>query len=416
MDHTPSPAAADATLESYFRVAAVHPHAGPAIPGGKIDRWILGRATQIRRDVEFLGELCWRLVGDGLPLWRATLHFGTLHPQISGLAVRWWRDRGITEEIHIAHGADATDEYRLSPIRATIEEGVPFRRLLARSDGELPLLQSIREAGGTDYLALPLNPMFGRWPVVTWATDRKDGFADDHIAALEAVTPALAALVDSRVLRRLTVNLLDTYLGAQAARRVLAGRVHRGEGEGLNAVILASDLRNFTALSDQLDGAAVIGVLDDYFDAIAGAVQRRGGEVLKFIGDGVLAIFPTGDEGDFTSTSVRALDAATAALGDLDRINARRRAESRTEIRIGIGLHLGEVIYGNVGAADRLDFTAIGPAVNLAARLEGLTKRVMRPLVVSQAFAAACPRPLVSLGFHPVRGLSEPEEVFGLPD
>jgi adenylate cyclase len=257
--------------------------------------------------------------------------------------------------------------------------------------------------------------MFGRWPVATWTTDRKEGFRDGDIAALEAVTPALAATVDARVLRRLTVNLLDTYLGAAAARRILAGRVHRGEGEGLNAVILASDLRNFTALSDQLDGAAVIGLLDDYFDAIAGAVQRRGGEVLKFIGDGVLAIFPTGDEGDFTSTSVRALDAATAALGDLDRINARRRAESRTEIRIGIGLHLGEVTYGNVGAADRLDFTAIGPAVNLAARLEGLSKRVMRPLVVSQAFAAACPRPLVSLGFHPVRGLSEPEEVFGLP-
>ena len=179
---------------------------------------------------------------------------------------------------------------------------------------------------------------------------------------------------------------------------------------------MATDLRGFTALSDRLSGAAMIALLDEYFEAVTGAIHERDGDVLKFIGDGVLAIFPVGEEGDFTSIAVHALDAGRTILARLDERNVMRRAAGLAQIRIGIGLHLGEVIYGNVGGFDRLDFTVIGPAVNLAARLESLTKRLMRPLLTSQAFAAACPLPLASLGYHPVRGFSEPEEVFGLPE
>jgi adenylate cyclase len=321
----------------------------------------------------------------------------------------------VTEEIHIAHGADETDEYRLSPIRGTIENGVPFNRTLDGTPSDYPLLDEIRKAGGTEYLAVPLNRILRRYPVATWTTDRPGGFSDGDRAALNGIVPAFAAIVETRAVRRLSANLMNTYLGPQAGRRVLAGQILRGHGETLNAVIMATDLRGFTALSDRLSGDDMIELLDDYFDAVASPIHERQGEVLKFIGDGVLAIFPTGEEGDFTSTTVRALKAATAGLARLDDINVVRRDAARPEIRIGIGLHLGEVTYGNVGAADRLDFTAIGPAVNLAARLEGLTKRLMRPLVTSSAFAAACPHPLLSLGFHPVRGFSEPEEVFGLP-
>jgi adenylate cyclase len=273
----------------------------------------------------------------------------------------------------------------------------------------------LRRKGATEYLALPLNLSHSRYPVVTWSTDRPGGFAEEHRAALAELNPALAAIVETRVARRLSANLLDIYLGAQAGRRVLAGHIHRGRGESLNAVIMATDLRGFTNLSDRLSGDEMIELLDDYFEAIASPIHERQGEVLKFIGDGMLAIFPTTEEGDFSATAARALDAARDGLAQLERINADRHAAGQAQIAIGIGLHLGEVIYGNVGAADRLDFTVIGPNVNLAARLEGLTKRVMRPLVTSRAFAAACPRRLVSLGFHPVRGFSEPEEVFGLP-
>jgi adenylate cyclase len=177
-----------------------------------------------------------------------------------------------------------------------------------------------------------------------------------------------------------------------------------------------TDLRGFTALSDQLPGDEVIELLDDYFDAIATPIENRKGEILKFIGDGMLAIFPAEDDDDFSASSVHALEAAAEGLARLDAVNQMRRGVGRSELKIGIGLHLGEVIYGNVGSAGRLDFTVIGPAVNLASRLEDLTKRLGRPMLFSSAFARVCPRPLVSLGFQPVRGLNDPEEVFGLPE
>jgi adenylate cyclase len=216
--------------------------------------------------------------------------------------------------------------------------------------------------------------------------------------------------------RHIGINLIDTYLGPLAGERILAGQVRRGQGDRLTAAIMITDLRGFTGLSDRLPGEAVLRLLDDYFDAVASPVQERHGEVLKFIGDGVLAIFPTGDDHDFAPAALRALDAAIETLARLEAVNRARQRSERLEIRAGIGLHFGEVIFGNVGAAERLDFTVVGPAVNLASRIEGLTKRLLRPLLTSRAFARICPQPLVSLGFHPVRGLNHPEEVFGLPE
>jgi adenylate cyclase len=402
--------------EEFFRTEGAYTGLGAPIQGGQITRWLLVDGPHIDSGIELFDELCWRLLGDGEPLWRATYHVGVLHPQIRGIGVRWLRDRKIVEQYSILHGSDDTDEYRLSPIRATIERGTPFRRRLDQPAPEFPLLERIRKAGGTDYFALPLNRTFRRFPVVTWATDRPDGFTDADIAALEDINPALAAIAETRAERRISSSLLDTYLGPQAGRRILAGQILRAQGERMRAVIMMTDMRNFTGLSDRLPGDAVIELLDDYFDAIGSPIQENKGEILKFMGDGVLAIFPADDDEDFTPSSLRALDAATQGLERLAAINRERRESARSEVRAGIGLHLGEVIYGNVGSADRLDFTVIGPAVNLASRIEGLTKRLSRPLLTSSAFAEICPRPLVSLGFQPVRGLYQPEEVFGLPD
>jgi len=410
------PADTTTSGEEFFRTEGAYTGLGAPIPGGQVGRWILREAPHIESYVEMFDELCWRLVGDGLPLWRATLHMGTLHPQIRSVGARWLRELKVIEEYRILRGSEATDEYLRSPIRATTERGTPFRRRLVEDTPEYPLLSKIRRAGATDYFALALNRTFQRFPVVTWATDRASGFSDADIAALEEINPALAAIVEPRAVRRVTENLLDTYLGPQAGRRVLAGQIQRAEGERLRAVIMMADMRGFTALSDRLPGEEVIELLDDYFDAIVTPVEARKGETLKFMGDGVLAIFPAADDDDFSSASVQALEAALEGLERLSIINKGRRETDRTEVRIGIGLHLGEVIFGNVGAADRLDFTVIGPAVNLASRIEGLTKRLLRPILVSSAFAQICPRPLVSLGFHPVRGLYEPEEVFGLPE
>jgi adenylate cyclase len=402
--------------EEFFRIEGVYTGLGAPILGGEVGRWLLVDGPQIDSEIELFDELCWRLLGDGVPLWRASLHIGTLHPQIRGVGARWWRDRKVIEDYRILHGSEETDEYKLSPIRKTSERGTPVRHRLDRPIPEFPLLEKIRQAGGTDYFALALNRTFRRFPTVVWGTDRPDGFSDADIAKLEDINPALAAIIDTRAVRRISGNLLDTYLGPQAGRRILAGQIFRAQGERMRAVIMMTDMRNFTGLSDRLPGDDVIELLDDYFDAVVSPIQERNGEVLKFIGDGVLAIFPAEDDEDFAPSSQRALEAATEGLERLADINLARRERGQTEFRIGIGLHLGEVIYGNVGATDRLDFTVIGPAVNLASRIEGLTKRLLRPLLTSSAFAEICPRPLVSLGFHPVRGLYQPEEVFGLPD
>jgi adenylate cyclase len=402
--------------EEFFRTEGAYTGLGAPIPGGQIGRWILGEGPHIDSHVELLDELCWRLLGDGVPLWRANLYMGTLHPLIQGIGARWFRDPKLIEEYRILHGSDVSEEYLRSPIRAAIERGIPFRRRLIEEAPEYPLLSKLRAQGASDYFALALNRTFRRFPVVAWATDRPGGFSDAHIAALEEINPALAAIVETRSVRRISANLLDTYLGPQAGRRILAGQIRRAEGERLRAVIMMTDLRGFTELSDRLPGDEVIELLDDYFDAVATPIEQRKGEILKFIGDGMLAIFPAEDDDDFSQSSVYALEAAIEGLDRLDAVNRARHAVGRSELKIGIGLHLGEVIYGNVGSAGRLDFTVIGPAVNLASRIEDLTKRLRRPMLFSSAFARICPRPLVSLGQHPVRGLSEPEEVFGLPE
>jgi adenylate cyclase len=410
------PADTTASDDEIFRAERAYTSLGVPIPGGQVERWLVREGSQIESIIEMFDEMCWRLVGDGLPLWRATLHMGTLHPLTRSASARWLREPKLIEEYRVVRGIEAADEYLRSPIRATTECGTPFRRRLTGDIAEYPLLSKLRNFGVTDYFALALNRTYRRFPVVTWATDRPSGFTGAEIVALEEINPALAMIVETRALRGITDNLLDTYLGPLAGRRVLAGQIGRAVGERLRAVIMITDMRGFTTLSDRLPGEEVIELLDDYFDAIVTSVEVHKGETLKFMGDGVLSIFPATGEGDFPEASVQALEAALEGLERLSMVNKARREADRTEVRSGIGLHVGEVIFGNVGAPARLDFTVIGPAVNLASRIEGLTKQLLRPILVSSAFARVCPRPLVSLGFHPVPGLFEPEEVFGLPE
>src|SRR5204863_5856710 len=231
----------------------------------------------------------------------------------------------------VMQGNETTNEFLRSPIRATIEHGTPFRRRLTEDTPEYPLLSRLRDFGVTDYFALALNRTLWRFPVVTWATDRPGGFSDANIAALEELNPALAAIVEPRAIRRVTENLLDTYLGPQAGRRVLAGQIQRAAGEPMRAVIMMADMRGFTALSDRLPAADVIELLDDYFEAIVTPVGARKGETLKFMGDGVLAIFPAADDDDFSGASVQALEAALEGLERLGQINKTRRENDQPE-------------------------------------------------------------------------------------
>ncbi|HXY98520.1 MAG TPA: adenylate/guanylate cyclase domain-containing protein [Stellaceae bacterium] len=398
----------------------VREYRGAARPigGGDIVEWLLSEQGRGMEGVELFDALCWRMVGQGIPLWRANLSIGTLHPQIMGLGFRWWRENGRTQEFRIKHGMEKRSDYLDSPMRPAIEQGVTVRHRLEEGSAALeqyPLLRAFLAAGATDYLACPLHAFVGRHRVITWATDRPGGFTDAHLAAIEAILPAIAVVVETNALRRMSAILLDIYLGRTIGRHILDGEIFRGQGRRLRAALMAVDLRGFTNLADRMPGEELIRLLDDYFDAVAAAVHGEGGEILKFVGDGVLAIFEP--DGRPEREAVRAaLAAGQETLRRIDTTNNNRAAVGQELIAIGIGLHLGEVIYGNVGAADRLDYTAIGPAVNLVCRLEGLTKRLGRPLLLSESFAEAYGGGLVSLGFQPVRGLSEPQEIFAPPE
>jgi adenylate cyclase len=388
-----------------------------SFPPGSLVDWMLAEAARGFEGVELFDGLCWRLLAAGVPLLRANLSIATLHPQIRGLGYRWQREPGITREFRIRHGLTETDDYLRSPMRAAIEQGVTVRHRLdgagaAAAIERFPFLGEIKAAGATDYLACPLSAFIGRHRVVTWASDRPGGFTEADIAQLDRILPALALIVETKTWQRLSGTLLDLYLGKTIGQHILAGEITRGQGKQLRAALMSVDLRGFTHLADRMQGAELISLLDEYFDAVAASVHEQGGEILKFVGDGALAIFEPEGRTD-QQAAAAALAASERALERLNEGNERRAAVGGVQIRVGIGLHIGDVTYGNVGAVDRLDFTAIGPAVNLVCRLEQLTKRVGRPLLVSSTFVRACPhRRFDSLSFHPVRGLSEPQEVF----
>jgi adenylate cyclase len=261
---------------------------------------------------------------------------------------------------------------------------------------------------------LPLFRLLDRHPVVTWATDATDGFTDEQVADLRALTPALGAVVEARLRRRIARDLLETYLGREAGPRILSGQIRRGRGERVRAVIMAADLRGSTALSDELHPDEMIELLDAWFERVAEPVQAHGGDVLKFLGDGVLAIFPIETLGE-PDAAAAALRAAGETLTGLHAARCPTGSAGRGPLRAGIGLHIGDVFYGNVGALSRLDFTVIGPAVNLAFRIESMTKELGRPLLASRAFADAVPVPLVSAGTHRLRGVVKAEELFSPP-
>ncbi len=374
----------------------------------------MGPARRLPGAVDLLDELCWRLVSTGVPLARMTFHLPTLHPQYYGTGSRWSRASGRTEETLVGHAVRETAQFLDSPIRRVIEFGEYIRRRLDAPDAVLDfsILAELRDAGLTDYIVVPLELSIGRRIAITLATDRPGGFRDDELAELRTLGPHLAPLLEIHIIRQVTNNLLDAYLGRQTGRRVLAGDVVRGRGETIRAVIWLCDLRGFTRLSDLLPGNRVIAILNAYFERVVEEIHGRGGEVLKFMGDGLLAIFPVPDAAFAADAASRGLDAATASIARVDALAGDPILNGDPAPRMCVSIHYGDVFYGNIGADSRLDFTTIGPAVNLVARLDQLSKRLERRILVTDDFARVHLRPLISLGTHPLRGLSEPHEIF----
>jgi adenylate cyclase len=378
-------------------------------------RWLLHEGRLNPRTREFGAEMCERMLAAGFPIFRSFCGVDTLHPLIKGTAYVWRRDAPGAKRLLASYAQSESEEFRLSPPRHVQTTGEPLRRRL--EDPACPMdfavLHEFRSAGGTDYVALPMRGSAGTTSSITFLCDRPGGFDDGDIAGMTEIAEVLAVIVELQAARRTAKTLLDTYVGRRTGGRVLSGAINRGAVENIEAVILYADLRGFTALSEALDRDTVLALLNDWFEILTKAVSAEGGEVLKFIGDGLLAIFPV-EAATMRERAKAALVATRAALAAIDNRNREREAAGAPVMRFALALHLGEVAYGNIGAPDRLDFTVIGAAVNHASRLERLGAELDRQLVMSAAFAAEIGEGLVSLGRHQLRGVREPQEVFGL--
>jgi adenylate cyclase len=376
--------------------------------------WLAGPAQHVPTLSGEFDEFAWRMLAAGFPLLRATLQLRTLHPQYLGANFVWWRTTGRTVLRLVTHEVQDMYGHEDNPVRRVLVAGETVRRRLDVADHALdfPILLDLKAEGATDYFALPVKSSFGTNHMVTYVTDRNGGFTTQEIADLTRLSQRLATLADLRSQRRIVSNILDAYLGPKTGPKVLAGQIRRGTGEEITAVLWSSDLRGFTARSDRLSGTQVIALLNALFDAEAMAIASHGGEILKFIGDGLLAIFPI-DHADKAASAARcALDAAMQAVEAARGLVHDPLLVDEPPLEIVVALHIGTAIYGNIGAADRLDFTVIGPAVNLVSRIEAVAKAVNQPIVVSDDFARAYGGPLHPLGRHELRGLATPHDLF----
>jgi len=377
-----------------------------------IAEWLISDARRIASPARAVDEYAWRLHAAGIPLLRVTLHSGTLHPQFLGAAYVWWRTTAQTQEIMVMHEIADMIPYEANPVLRVRRGGETLRRRLDRPDDTLDfaILHDLKARGATEYLALPVGSAYAQSYMATYVTDRPGGFSDSEIAELTRVTERLSIVADMHSQRQIAENVLKAYLGPHTGPRVLAGQFRRGTGEAIAAVLWSSDLRSFTQLSDHVPGEEVIAILDKVFDAQARAIAKHGGEILKFIGDGLLAIFPVEAPDQAARAAAEALTAATEALDSVHALD--HQIVDEQPLKMVIALHYGSVIYGNIGAANRLDFTVIGPAVNLVSRIEAVAKSLDLPLIVSDDFARVHGRRLPSLGLHKLRGLDQPHELF----
>ncbi len=386
-----------------------------------LEDWLLGDAINETDMLSLTESLAWRMVAAGLPVVRATIHVGTLHPQLTGFGWSWSKLDGLCDEIVIKAMSAQSESYMRSPLRPAIEDGQSLFLDVRDTETQAlyPIAVELAEQGIKHYAVLPMPKRIGarRFDAVTIATTEEDGYTKQQQVQLDRILRYLALHVHRHTARRVAENVLNVYLGHNAGRQVLEGSISRGDGNAIEAVIWFADMRGFTELTEKYSGPQVNRILNGFFEQVVGAVTGNGGDVLKFLGDGVLAVFPFECAHTAADAARAAMAAADEALRNVDAYNANPCEEVRslngwTPIRCGIAMHIGEVFFGNVGGQDRLDFTVIGSAVNEAARLEALTKRVMRPVVMSQQVGDLLEIPLDDIGHHDLKGIVEPVRVF----
>jgi adenylate cyclase len=369
-----------------------------------------------------LTGFCERALAIGLPLARANVVIDTLHPIYEGRAFTWKRTERETRLTEFGRNDERSDLWERSPFyRLELTgESLLRRRLSAENEPEFSIFADLRAEGITDYLAITnrfaAEGIIGDMDCVysSWATDAPQGFRASDIDALSRLMPLFALTLKSASLTRIAGTLVETYLGRDAGRKVLGGRIVRGVADRIEAVLWFSDLRNYTRISDSADPEQIIPLLNEYAGAILSAIHGREGDVLKLIGDGTLAIFTAADR---ASACHAALTAALEARRAVAQVNERRMAANLPTTDMYLGLHIGEVFYGNIGSEERLDFTAVGPAVNEVSRIASMCRSLDQPVLASSAFASTIGEPkglLVSVGRYALRGVGRAQDLFTL--
>jgi adenylate cyclase len=368
---------------------------------------------RITDPVALLETLAVRLNAAGARIERLGFTIRTIHPQLLAWGC-YWSQREGARLFAGRHGTQNSDAYIGSPVQYVYEQQQPYRRRLDALDElrDPALLHELRADGMTDYYAMPLWLGSGEINFITTATAAPEGFSDADLDRFEALANLVAPLLEVIHGRRMTLGLLDAFVGPRIGARILQGQVKRGDGERIEAAFWYSDLRGFTALSESLPADQLLQLLNDYFENCAAAAAARGGEILQFIGDAILIVFEIKRPEDEAGVCDAALDAAIDAFASIAVVNHRRRHARLPQIEFGLGLHLGTVTHANVGAPNRLAFNVVGPAVNKTARLQSMTKEAGVPLLLSMEFAAHIRRPLRSIGHFDLRGVSGPQEMF----
>jgi adenylate cyclase len=383
----------------------------------KVAHWLMETALSGADLETVVRGFCYRLAAAGLPLARIHLSFSMLHPLYRAMGFTWRRTEGLKVESYRHAVQGENDRFLKSPYYHLLSNQLDHlrRRIIPGEPAEFSIFDDLKKEGITDYLAFvsgfageSMQGIMG-----SWSTDAADGFSDGDIAALLRIQNQLAVAARMAVLGHLAENMLTTYLGGGAGRRVLSGQVRRGDGETIRAALIMADMRRSTAIAEQLGRQGYIETLNQFFDSIAGPFAESGAEILSFLGDGFLAVFPCARHRAESETACRsALATAHAAMSRMGLLNLRRRQENLDAIGFGIGLHVGNVMFGNVGLRDRLTFSAFGAAVNEVQRLESLTKKYPAAIVASEQFADYCGGAWTKLGIERLAGMEQEVTVF----
>ena len=388
--------------------------------------WLMEQALGEADVHDIVGGCCDRLLAAGIPLWRSFVTFRVLHPRFAVLSLIWRREErsGSVERIETLHEeAFTSEDWKQSPINHMLESQIPFlRRRLSGEEAllDFPVCRDLERQGASDYVAwmIPFKRANDPGPhldgvIGSWATDRPTGFSDGEIRSLQRIQQRLVVALKVQIKQQIAHTVLATYLGMDAGRQVLEGQIRRGDGEMVHAVIWYSDMRDSTRLADSMSAEEFLQTVNSYFECTAGAVLANGGEVLRFIGDAVLAIFPIRN-GDLGPACGLAMAAAGDAEARLAALNRERAAAGLEALDYGLGLHVGDVMFGNIGVPERLEFSVIGPAANETARIEALTKPLGRRTLASADFARAVAGDWEGTGRHDLKGVGEPMEVMAL--